>query len=611
MIKTLKDVAEFLNLNNVSDEIDAIVSSNGDEVYLPLVGEFNAGKTSLINALLESCKLPFSNEPTTSTLFQIRFGNSTPSASLVKTTGEVINITDMETLSDGKIYDNVVMVYINDTAKSIPSNIVLVDSPGISSIFEEHTKAIADFVPHADALLVVVDAVKGNITSSLDEFLRVTKVAQKPSYLVFTKAGLHSAENIRRTRDAAKRDYKNFSQVVFTDSSKGWLDEFYSLIETIEKDADKILANSRQNKLESIKMRLMGNLDDYIHAISANNINPSKVKDELKALKENIDYLFGKIDTEVKRTEDGIVEELQETIGDKLDSIGSQRTGNFNGQARQLVENEARYAYVKYKQKIVDNLNSIPRTMQTDISSSKEFACIVDELTKIDLSELPAIELTFDRDLNAIGHGYDAYIAKGVKIAAAAALVVATGGQTAPLLVPALASDNTIADPDVDTVADPVVDTVIDTASVLPTIPIVNGSSSKVQRVVTKAKDFVDRTTEAYDTIERENVRYGEQFGFNKGILNSAISAITSAASRPKRLKVINEYLEKTLVPELKNQLLVLREETLRVVKQQMQTKAQEMINNKEQLLKSIQQQSENSAANLAKAEKYIEQLKS
>ena len=179
--KNFIEIADFLRIDSIKKDINSLSPNDNAELFIPLVGEFNAGKTSLLNALLKSCQLPCSNIPTTSTIFQIRFGNLTPSAKLIRSTGEEVEILDMQELSKNETYDNVAMVYIYDTSTLVPSNIVLVDSPGISSNFVEHTRAIADFIPHADALFVLVDANTGGITQSLKEFLRVAQVVYKPS----------------------------------------------------------------------------------------------------------------------------------------------------------------------------------------------------------------------------------------------------------------------------------------------------------------------------------------------------------------------------------------------------------------------------------------------
>lgn len=62
-LEQLHEIAIFLELDTLS--AISSISSQPIDIYIPLVGEFNAGKTSLLNALLKSCQLSCSNIPTT------------------------------------------------------------------------------------------------------------------------------------------------------------------------------------------------------------------------------------------------------------------------------------------------------------------------------------------------------------------------------------------------------------------------------------------------------------------------------------------------------------------------------------------------------------------
>ena len=324
----LYEISEFIGLDSITNQLCALMACRCEELYIPLVGEFNAGKTSLLNALLKSCQLPCSNIPTTSTIFQIRFGSITPSAKLIRHTGEEVDILDMQELSKNETYDNVAMVYINDTSTLFPSNIVLVDSPGISSNFAEHTKAIADFIPHADALFVLVDANTGGITQSLKEFLRVAQVVDKPTYLIFTKESLLSPESVLSIKQVAL-SHNQFHEVISVDACTGKLDEFYSLISRIIEQKDSIIENSKNVKLDAIRKQLVEYLRDYIQAMDSEVIhNPSSVEDDLELLNENIKWVLAEISKNSKVIEQDIIDEFSSEIATKLDHIVQNKKGD-------------------------------------------------------------------------------------------------------------------------------------------------------------------------------------------------------------------------------------------------------------------------------------------
>lgn len=591
----LLTVSEFLDIDSINSKIKSISSCVCKELYIPLVGEFNAGKTSLVNSLLQSCKLPCSNKPTTSTIFQIRFGKSNPSAKIIKTTGEVVDIQDMKELSNNDIYDNVSMVYINDTSTLVPSNIVLVDSPGISSNFYEHTQAIANFIPHADALFVLVDANTGGITQSLKEFLRVSKAVDKPRYLIFTKESILPSEAICSLKENTI-GLNEFKQVISVDAVSGKLDEFYQLISIVIKDKDAILENSKKNKLDLIRIQLIGYLKDYIQALSSGNIqNPSNVETELNLLKENIKLVLKNIATKIEASEEDAKENFSKEITTKLDSIIKNKSGNYNIAAKNAIDDTARLELNKYRHNIQYCLKNI-LTSILKWEDSDEFINIVSEISKMDLSEIPSIDLMFDIDLNSIGHEHDVVISKGVKLLAAAgfafAAVYSSGATAGPLIA------------NIDPIAD-VADTVTDVVSIQSN----KNTVEKISRTVENARSFLDKATSEYNNIEEGNTRYGSQLGADKGLVEIIVGKVAESMSRPQREKAIKEYVETVLAPSFNRQIEQIHMRILEEINVLMLNKAQDVINNKNKLLETVKKQWEDRSAKKAQAQKYLNDL--
>ena len=72
----LIEVAQFLNKNTVVEELEKIHAQETQEnadLVLALVGEFSAGKTTLINALTDSKALESTTYPTTATIYDVHF----------------------------------------------------------------------------------------------------------------------------------------------------------------------------------------------------------------------------------------------------------------------------------------------------------------------------------------------------------------------------------------------------------------------------------------------------------------------------------------------------------------------------------------------------------
>lgn len=53
--KNFIEIADFLRIDSIKKDINSLSPNDNAELFIPLVGEFNAGTTSLLNALLKSC----------------------------------------------------------------------------------------------------------------------------------------------------------------------------------------------------------------------------------------------------------------------------------------------------------------------------------------------------------------------------------------------------------------------------------------------------------------------------------------------------------------------------------------------------------------------------
>jgi small GTP-binding protein len=106
-----------------------------DEFFLlVIVGEFNAGKSAFINALLGSRVLAEGVTPTTTQVQLIRYGDTSVQ---VPRSAHLLEVTaPLELLRE----------------------IHIVDTPGTNAVLREHEEITADFVPRADLVLFVTSA---------------------------------------------------------------------------------------------------------------------------------------------------------------------------------------------------------------------------------------------------------------------------------------------------------------------------------------------------------------------------------------------------------------------------------------------------------------------
>lgn len=152
-----------------ADEDEAAVRRAADHLtslfLLVVVGEFNAGKSAFINALVGADVMPEGVTPTTSVINQLRYG---PEATVTM-------------LADG--------VILREFPAEFLDEITVVDTPGTNAIIREHEALTQQFVPRADIVLFVTSADRP-FTQSEREFMETIRDWGKKIVVVINKVDL-------------------------------------------------------------------------------------------------------------------------------------------------------------------------------------------------------------------------------------------------------------------------------------------------------------------------------------------------------------------------------------------------------------------------------------
>ena len=177
--------------------------------FVACLGQFKRGKSTLLNALIGESILPAGVVPVTSAVTILRHGPMRW-ARVVLTSGDsrAIDVADLASyVSEEHNPENVkgvAAVEISVPSPLLASGMCLVDTPGISSVFAGNTAVTRQFLPHVDAVLLVLGA---DPPISGDELAMIAVVARETSEIivVLNKADrLSPAENAEASAFAAR-----------------------------------------------------------------------------------------------------------------------------------------------------------------------------------------------------------------------------------------------------------------------------------------------------------------------------------------------------------------------------------------------------------------------
>lgn len=615
-IEFLKEVAQELGQQNILNSLNAIqerASQQNANLLIPLVGEFSSGKTTLLNALTDSKKLETATKPTTATIYEIHFGCNKCEANVVLSDGQVAHFDDLGKLKNDQLSDAQI-VTVFDTSTKVPSSTILVDTPGLSSPVVKHRQVLVDFLPSADAILLVVD-INQQVTRSLTDFIDMIKLSKRPVYIVLTKSDTKSVSEIEAAKQYIADNCKlPVQQVVVVSAVKDNMSELYALLETIQKSKNEILAKVDGQRIKDLAQILVNRIDEMLTASSSDENLDMEIRRQqldLDKIKRNINRLIDSMASDICEDGTKISRRFEDSMYEKLGALVAGGSADMDNDALSVINNTASLLLLEYKNNIMGILKSKVQSAQ---GSDSEIP--VGSLMSVDLSGIQISGLNYNLDLNSMGHEYDGIIKTGVIAVAAVATVaaaVATAGAagaaagaagtagTAGAAGAAAAGTagtagaaGTVATTVAASKAVDIVDTATDVGSIIYT--------RKMMKRIAKTEEFAGKAVDKYNKIEKAD---------KKGILSSMVGFATERLlSKPQRVRAVRNYVDGTLAPEFKSQMENLSQSVVNMVRGSLQNDASEMIAQKTAMLNELKEQCSEHKAEFARRKETLKQYK-
>lgn len=615
-IEFLKEVAQELGQQNILNSLNAIqerASQQNANLLIPLVGEFSSGKTTLLNALTDSKKLETATKPTTATIYEIHFGCNKCEANVVLSDGQVAHFDDLGGLKNDQLSDAQI-VTVFDTSTKVPSSTILVDTPGLSSPVIKHRQVLVDFLPSADAILLVVD-INQQVTRSLTDFIDMIKLSKRPVYIVLTKSDTKSVSEIEAAKQYIADNCKlPVQQVVVVSAAKDNMSELYALLETIQKSKNEILAKVDGQRIKDLAQILVNRVDEMLTASSSDENLDMEIRRQqldLDKIKRNINRLIDSMASDISEDGSKISRRFEDSMYEKLGALVAGGSANMDNDALSVINNTASLLLSEYKNNIMGILKSKVQSAQ---GSDSEIP--VESLMSIDLSGVQISGLNYNLDLNSMGHEYDGMIKTGVIAVAAVAAVAATvatagaagaagaagtagtagtaGAAGAAGTAGAASAAGTVATTVAASKAVDIVDTATDVGSIIYT--------RKMMKRIAKTEEFAGKAVDKYNKIEKAD---------KKGILSSMVGFATERLlSKPQRVRAVRNYVDGTLVPEFKSQMENLSQSVVNMIRGGLQNDASEMIAQKTAMLNELKEQCSEHKAEFARRKETLKQYK-
>ncbi len=221
LLKLLKGIDEQ-KFREAHETIDGYLTRIDENFLLVVFGEFNAGKSSFINAFLGEEMLATGIIPTTVTINRICYGD-TVKQEIIFRDGHIEVVSD-EDLPDSYPGDEESLQRVDYISFFRPStklrNVDIIDTPGLNSLSAYHEQTALNFVQKADAVVWLFHPHQGG-TQSEKEYLKKFKEYGKNIIGVMShKDIIDSDEDIAKLEDFIGDNFGNLVDRLFTVSSR-------------------------------------------------------------------------------------------------------------------------------------------------------------------------------------------------------------------------------------------------------------------------------------------------------------------------------------------------------------------------------------------------------
>lgn len=580
------EIAESLEQKSIAERLRAIeerAQNPSAQLILPLIGEFSAGKTSLINALTDSKVLEIASRPTTATLYQIIFGAPENKAVALSAEGEEVEL-QLDALKNDelKTYPTVTLF---DTSTKVPKDIIFVDTPGLSSPDPKHREVLISILPRVDAILLTVDA-NQPITRSLLAFVKEMRLAEKPIYLILNKTDTKSTGELQDLKAGIARDIDlPIDSIVCTSASTGGVSELQQLLTKIQGQKTQIIA-----KVDALHTKeLIGELRAFIAEVLRSSSSPKELKEAVRAQECELERLQSNIRQLMERVEEKLSDKIDETqstlrtqLWSSLNGILSKKGISYNQEIKEEI--------IRVKTILLQNFTrQVSTTIREVNASSRDIRVQLPSAETIDLSQLgEQIDNIPMEDFDSVGHGWDKAIGwatVGLASVAGVATLVATGGLAALGIGGAAGATGAAGAATAAGVA-----LEAGEAAVMATTAVKTTKMMRMMNVMSKAGSFIQKGHQISSVVSSAAEK---ERGFIEGLVGKA----TEFFSKPRREAAVEHFLDAQILPNFEADLRNYLSESLRLIAERMNIEAATLIGEKREALSQLQARQEQEQA--------------
>lgn len=278
MLNSQRNFVEYL------EQVNALVKEAGldkskdtliklvkeQELLVPVVGGFSAGKSTAINAFLGEDILSVAITPETALATELRYTDGQAYAQGVKENGQIeeLSLDEFVKLKERAEDFAYAKVFLNNEKLKSIEPLILVDMPGFDAPVEAHNKAIMEYLARGAYFVILESASSGTLAMSIKRHIENLQTLGRSFSFALTKCDLKPKSELDEIKTSIADELKDsfdYDKSVFLLDLKGGLDKVIK-----DTNSEQIFENLYKDELKFDFKDTKSSLQTKISALKAN-----------------------------------------------------------------------------------------------------------------------------------------------------------------------------------------------------------------------------------------------------------------------------------------------------------------------------------------------------
>lgn len=306
MLNSQRNFVEYLEQVNVlvkKAELDKskdtlIKLVKEQELLVPVVGGFSAGKSTAINAFLGEDILSVAITPETALATELRYTDGQAYAQGVKENGQIeeLSLDEFVKLKERAEDFAYAKVFLNNEKLKSIEPLILVDMPGFDAPVEAHNKAIMEYLARGAYFVILESASSGTLAMSIKRHIENLQTLGRSFSFALTKCDLKPKSELDEIKTSIADELKDsfdYDKSVFLLDLKGGLDKVIK-----DTNSEQIFENLYKDELKFDFKDTKSSLQTKISALKANKNEALEAVKELEKAVEKINSTQENLNTD-------------------------------------------------------------------------------------------------------------------------------------------------------------------------------------------------------------------------------------------------------------------------------------------------------------------------